>query len=285
MSRSAKPLVNGATRMDVEELELDLLLRGIHHQYGYDFRDYARASIIRRVNKVMKDQNLSTISALQDRVLHDRVAMSKFVDTISVNVTTMFRNAEFFRAFRKHAVPRLQTYPYLRFWLAGCSTGQEAFSLAILLHEEGLLERSRIYATDFSSKNVQKAKLAIFPLKLMKEYTRNYIKSGGTRDFSEYYSAQYDQAKFKSFIAGNISFAQHNLVTDQSFNEFHVILCRNVMIYFNKQLQEHVMNLFHDSIAPLGFLGLGVREAIFPTSFRSLYTEHGDGTRLFQVKN
>ncbi|WP_299850255.1 protein-glutamate O-methyltransferase CheR [uncultured Roseovarius sp.] len=274
-----------ARRLDLEEIELDLLLEGIQRHYGYDFRDYARASIIRRVEKFSKDQCLNSISALQEQVLHNNAVMSNFVDTISVNVTTMFRNAEFFQAFRKHAVPRLQTYPYLRFWLAGCSTGEEAFSLAILLHEEGLLERSRIYATDFSSKNIQRAKRGVFPLKSMKDYTRNYIRAGGVCDFSEYYSAQYDQAKLKSFISSNISFAQHNLVTDQSFNEFHVILCRNVMIYFNKQLQEHVMNLFHDSIAPLGFLGLGIKEAIFPTSFRSLYAEQGEGTRLFQVKN
>ncbi len=285
MNAPPKAADDRANLSAVEDIELRLLLDGIYHHYGYDFRDYARASINRRLKKYMRDHGLTTISALQDRVLHNRPAMSKFVDTLSVNVTTMFRDAGFFRALRTYAVPRLQTYPFLRFWVAGCSTGEEAYSLAILLHEEGLLDRSRIYATDFSSKNTQSAKRGIFSLKQMKQYTQNYIDAGGKSDFSEYYSAQYGQVKFKSSIADNISFAQHNLVTDQSFNEFHVILCRNVMIYFDKQLQEHVMNLFHESIAPLGFLGIGIKEAIFPSNFRTHYVEHGEGTRLFQLKN
>ena len=285
MNVSATSQVDHASCSGVEDIELRLLLDGIYHQYGYDFREYARASISRRLTKYMRDHGLSTISSLQNLVLHDSAAMSKLVDTLSVNVTTMFRDTEFFRALRDYAVPRLQTYPFLRFWVAGCATGEEAYSLAILLKEEGLLERSRIYATDFSSKNVQGAKRGIFSLKLMKQYTQNYIAAGGKSDFSEYYSAQYGQAKFNASVSANISFAQHNLVTDQSFNEFHVILCRNVMIYFDKQLQEHVMNLFHESIAPLGFLGIGIKEAIFPTNFRSHYIECGDGTRLFQLKN
>ncbi len=270
---------------DIEDIEINLLLEGIQKTYGYDFREYARASVTRRLRKFMRDNKIPTISSLQHRVLHDSAAMSKLVETLSVNVTSMFRDAEFYRALRKHAVPRLQTYPYLRLWVAGCSTGEEAYSLAILLHEEGLLEKSRIYATDFSDKNVQRAKSGIVPLKSMKANTQNYIQAGGHRDFSEYYSAQYGQVIFKTFLSEKISFAQHNLVTDQSFNEFHVILCRNVMIYFNRKLQEHVMHLFNDSIAPLGFLGMGAKEAIFPTSFRKLYAEHGDGTRLFQLVN
>ncbi|WP_306121136.1 protein-glutamate O-methyltransferase CheR [Roseovarius sp. MMSF_3359] len=274
-----------STRSDIQDIETTLLLQGIQQTYGYDFREYARASVIRRLRKFMRDHDLPTVSALQNRVLHDSAAMSKLVDTLSVNVTSMFRDAEFYQALRKHAIPRLQTYPYLRLWVAGCSTGEEAYSLAILLHEEGLLEKSRIYATDFSDKNVQRAKSGIVALKSMKTNTQNYIRAGGHRDFSEYYSAKYGQVIFKKFLSEKISFAQHNLVTDQSFNEFHVILCRNVMIYFNKKLQEHVMHLFNDSIAPLGFLGLGVKEAIFPTSFRKLYSEHGDGTRLFQLVN
>ena len=284
-----KTLVNPSERQDhpqrVEDIELGLLLDCIHRKCGYDFRDYARASILRRVRKSMRDNELQTISALQDLILHDDAEMATFIDALSVNVTSMFRDAEFFRAFRKYAIPRLETYPYLRLWLAGCATGEEAYSVAIMLHEEGLLERSRIYATDFSSRNVQSAKTGVFPAKLVKSYNKNYLRAGGKGKFSDYYSARYNQAKVKRFILDKISFAQHNLVTDQSFNEFHVILCRNVMIYFNRQLQEHVMNLIHESIAPLGFMGLGTKEAIFPVNFRTYYTEHGHGTRLFQLKN
>lgn len=269
----------------IEDIELTLLLEGIDQHYGYDFREYASASFLRRLQKFMRDRKLATISSAQDLILHDRRAMSELVETISVNVTTMFRDATFFLALRKRAMPRLQTYPYLRFWLAGCASGQEAYSLAILLHEEGLLDRSRIYATDFSAQNVQRAKRGIYPLKQFKEYTQNYLRSGGTRNFSDYYAAHCDQAKFKEFIAEKISFAQHNLVTDQSFNEFHAILCRNVMIYFDRKLQEHVMNLIHESIVPRGFLGLGSREAIFPSEYRSLYSEQGEATRLFQLKD
>lgn len=267
---------------ELEAIEIDLFLDGIHRHYGYDFRGYSRASMVRRLKKFISDEGLKSVSELQSEALHDSLTMSRLIATMSVNVTSMFRDPEFFRAFRKRVIPRLQTYPYLRLWVAGCSTGEEAYSLAILLHEEGLLDRSRIYATDFSDKNVQRAKEGMFPLKAMRGYTESYIAAGGTASFAEYYSAKYGQAKLKAFLSKNISFAQHNLVVDQSFNEFHVIFCRNVMIYFDQGLQEHVMHLLRDSLAPFGFLGIGIKESIFPTSFRQEFKELGDGTRLFQ---
>lgn len=269
--------------LEVEQIEVDLLLEGIKRHYNYDFLNYSRPSVIRRLHKVLRDEELATISALQARVMHDSKAMSRLIDTLSVNVTAMFRDAAFFKAFRERAISRLRTYPYLRFWVAGCSTGEEAYSLAILLHEEGLLERSRIYATDFSGKNIKHARMGSYDVQSMRAHTRSYIASGGQRDFSTYYAAKYDQAKLSDFLARNISFAQHNLVTDQSFNEFHVIFCRNVMIYFDRILQERVMHLFQESLAPLGFLCLGSQESIFPTSFRRNYKELGEGTRLFQL--
>ena len=270
---------------ELEAIEIDLLLDGIHRHYGYDFRGYSRASMVRRLKKFIRDEGMRSVSDLQSQALHDSMTMSRLIATMSVNVTAMFRDPEFFRAFRKLVVPRLQTYPYLRLWVAGCSTGEEAYSLAILLHEEGLLERSRIYATDFSDKNVQQAKAGVFPLKSMRGYTESYIAAGGQTSFAEYYSAKYGQAKLKTYLSENISFAQHNLVVDQSFNEFHVIFCRNVMIYFDQNLQEHVMHLLRDSLAPFGYLGIGIKESIFPTSFRQQFNELGEGTRLFQMCN
>ena len=268
-----------------EDIEIALLLEGIRQKYGYGFGEYSRASVLRRLEKFMRDEKISTISGLQAVVMHDSLAMTRLVQTLSVNVTSMFRDPEFFLAFRTNAVPRLRTYPFLRFWVAGCASGQEAYSLAILLCETGLLERSRIYATDMSDHNLQMARSGMVPLKNMKEYTQNYQRSGGSEDFSNYYSARYDKVIFQKELTSKISFAQHNLAADKSFNEFHVIFCRNVMIYFSKDLQERVMHLFHNSTVPFGFLGLGVKEAIFPTSFRREYTELGDGTRLFQRLN
>lgn len=267
----------------IQDLEIDLLLTGIQRRYGYDFKRYSRGSLARRVNKFVAEKGLTTISEVQNLVLHDQVGMRQLIDILSVNVTSMFRDARFFLALRRYVLPRLHTYPYLRLWVAGCSTGEEAFSLAILLHEAGLLKRSRIYATDYSDTVVQRAKRGVVPLEKLKEYTRNYRLAGGERNFSEYYTAKYDKAIVPGFLTQNISFATHNLATDQSFNEFHVILCRNVMIYFDKDLQEHVMHLFRDSIATRGFLGIGAKESIFPMSFREQFKELGSESNLFQL--
>jgi len=251
-----------AERDAVEEIELELLLEGVSRHYGYDFRDYARTSIRRRVMKLMKDERLETISALQDRVLHDAAAWDRFLQGISVSVSAMFRDPHFFLAFRRRAIPVLRTYPFIRIWQAGCSLGEEAYSLAILLEEEGLYDRSLIYATDINESTLRKAREAIYPADLMQKYTQNYILAGGQRAFSEYYTARYEFAIIRPALQRNIVFSQHNLVSDGPFNEFNAILCRNVMIYFNRALQERTHALFHTSLSMFGVLGLGSRETL-----------------------
>jgi chemotaxis protein methyltransferase CheR len=246
----------------VEALELDLLLEAVFRLYGYDFRGYARASVRRRIANIMSQEEVPTISALQNKVLHDRGSWERFLNGISVNVSAMFRDPGFFLAFRRHAVPVLRTYPFIRIWQAGCSLGEEAYSLAILLEEEGLYDRSLIYATDINEVTLRQARDAIYPAELMQKYTQNYLSAGGQRSFSEYYTARYDFAILRPTLQRNIVFSQHNLVSDAPFNEFNVILCRNVMIYFNRGLQERTHQLFHDSLGTFGILGLGSRESL-----------------------
>lgn len=217
--------------------------------YGYDFRNYAFSSVRRRIWHRVHAEKLPTITALQERVLHDRSCMERLLADMTIHVTEMFRDPEMFLAFRQKVVPLLRTYPFIRIWHAGCSSGEEVYSMAILLHEEGLYNKTRIYATDTSSDILERAKTGVFPLERMQLYTRNYMEAGGKTAFSEYYTAKYDSVIFNSEFKRNIVFAQHNLVTDSSFNEFNVILCRNVMIYFNKQLQDHVHHLLYDSLS------------------------------------
>jgi len=216
----------------LERIEIELLLEGIYRQYGFDFRSYAYASIRRRLWKRVHAEGLSSMSELQALVLHDLPAMERLLLDLSVSVTAMFRDPPFYRAFRKVVVPLLRTYPFVRIWHAGCSTGEEVYSTAIVLEEEGVLDRSRIYATDINEAVLQRARAGIFPLNRMQEYTENYIRAGGTRSFSEYYTAKYDGALFSPSLTRNTVFSQHNLVTDRSFSEFHVVFCRNVLIYF-----------------------------------------------------
>jgi chemotaxis protein methyltransferase CheR len=257
--------VNGKKRAEadaVEALELDLLLEAVFRYYGYDFRDYARTSMRRRIANIMRAEGVQTISALQDRVLHRRETWERFLNGISVNVSAIFRDPHFFLAFRRHAVPLLRTYPFIRIWQAGCSLGEEAYSLAILLEEEGLYERARIYATDINENTLRQAREGIYPADVMQRYTQNYIQAGGTRSFSEYYTARYDFAILRPTLQRNIVFSQHNLVSDGPFNEFNVVLCRNVMIYFNRALQERTHALILNSLAMFGILGLGARETL-----------------------
>jgi chemotaxis protein methyltransferase CheR len=185
--------------------------------------------------------------------------MQRLLSDLSVNVSAMFRDPGFFRVFREKVVPLLRTYPFLRVWNAGCSTGEETYSVAILLKETGLYDRTRIYATDMNAETIEQARVGSYPIAKMREYTANYIRAGGTRPFSEYYAADGDRVVFQRSLAENVVFAQHNLVTDRSFNEFHVIMCRNVMIYFDRELQVHVHDLLYESLAPFGVLGLGSR--------------------------
>ena len=246
----------------LERLEIELLIEAVHRHYGFDFRGYAYASLRRRVWKRIHAEGLGTVSALQAAVLHEPPVLDRLMDDLSVNVTAMFRDPGFFAAFRREVVPVLRTHPFVRIWHAGCATGEEVYSMAILLEEEGLYDRARLYATDMNERVLRQARAGIFPLERMREYTENYLRAGGAREFSAYYTAGYDGARFSPALLRNVVFAQHNLVTDRSFSEFHAVLCRNVLIYFDKGLQARVHRLFYDSLAMFGVLALGNRETL-----------------------
>jgi chemotaxis protein methyltransferase CheR len=258
-------------KLDLEALEIKLLTEGIYEHYGFDFRDYSLPSMKRRIWKRIYAEGLSTVSGLQEKVLHDAGTMERLLLDLSINTTAMFRDPTFYLAFRQKVVPTLRTYPFVRIWHAGCSTGEEVYSMAMLLQEEGLYERCRIYATDINEAVLQRAKEGIFPLSSMQENTSNYIAAGGTGNFSQYYTARYDHAIFRPSLRENVVFAQHNLVTDASFNQFNVIFCRNVLIYFNNELQNRVQKLFLNSLETFGILGLGKKETINYTTIADSY--------------
>jgi chemotaxis protein methyltransferase CheR len=267
---------------DVEEIEVALLLEAIYRRYGFDFRGYAPASLRRRLWRRAHAEGLRTLSALQDRVLHDAGCMERLLLDVSINVTSMFRDPSFYVAMREKVVPLLQTYPFVRVWVAGCSTGEEVYSLAIVLDEEDLLERSRIYATDINEQVLQRAREGVVPVERMRTYTQNYVHSGGKRAFSEYYLASYDAAQIDRRLLENVVFAQHNLVSDGSFNEFHLIVCRNVMIYFDRALQDRVLELFDDSLVKFGVLGLGHKETLRYSQLASRYEEMDTHEKLYR---
>ncbi|MGH8893465.1 MAG: CheR family methyltransferase [Actinomycetes bacterium] len=274
----------GRADSERETLEISLLLEGVFQHYGYDFRQYARASLRRRLWRRVYAERLQTISGLQERVLHDRAAMERLLLDLSINVTSMFRDPGFFAAFRHHVVPALRTYPFLRIWNAGCSTGEETYSLAILLREVGLYDRTRIYATDINESVLVAAAEGIYPLAKMKEFTENYLAAGGSRSFSDYYRAAYDRAQLDRSLTENVVFAAHNLVSDRSFNEFHVIVCRNVMIYFDRSLQETVHQLFLDSLVPFGVLALGRKETMTHSSHASRFDVVDEVERIYRKR-
>ncbi|HMA24646.1 MAG TPA: protein-glutamate O-methyltransferase CheR [Gemmatimonadaceae bacterium] len=267
---------------ELERIEIELLLEGVFRHYGFDFRSYAYASIRRRLWKRIESEGLTSISELQALVLHDSAAMERLLLDLSISVTAMFRDPGFYQVFRDEVVPLLRTYPFIRIWHAGCSTGEEVYSTAIVLEEEGLLERTRIYATDINDAVLQQARAGIFPLNRMQEYTENYIRAGGKRSFSEYYTAKYDGALFSPSLTRNTVFSQHNLVTDRSFSEFTVIFCRNVLIYFDRDLQERVHTLFYDSLVTLGILALGSKESLRFSQYEPCYEKLHPRERLYR---
>ncbi len=271
MSKVAQPPL--AYDTELEQLEIELLLESIFRHYGFDFRSYAFSSIRRRIWKRINAEELPNVTSLQERVLHDPQVMERLLLDLSINVTAMFRDPGFYRAFREQVVPLLRTYPFIRVWHAGCSTGEEVYSMAILLEEEGLLGKSRLYATDINEVVLQQARAGIFPLERMQEYTENYIKAGGKRAFSEYYVAKYDGALFNPSLTEHVVFSQHNLVTDRSFSEFNVILCRNVLIYFDRKLQATVHQLFYDSLVNFGILGVGGKESLKFSKYEDCYEQ------------
>jgi chemotaxis protein methyltransferase CheR len=269
-------------RLETEALELQLLLEGIYRQYGFDFREYAPASLKRRVWRRVQAEQAGTITGLLERVLHDADVMERLLLDLSINVTSMFRDPTFYNAFRVQVVPLLKTYPFTRIWVAGCSTGEEVYSLAILLHEEAIYDRTRIYATDINEAVLERARDGVFPVDKMQEYTENYIRAGGKQSFSEYYLAKYEGALFDRKLTENVVWAPHNLVQDRSFNTFNVILCRNVMIYFDRALQTRVHQLFHDSLERFGILALGHKESIRFTGFENAYEELDALERIYR---
>lgn len=277
-----KMITNEREPNDLERIEIDLLLEGIYRHYGFDFRNYVFSSIRRRIWHRMYTENLSTVSALQEKVLHDPILMKSLLEDFSITVTEMFRDPSFYIAFRKKIIPILKKYPEFRIWHAGCSTGEEVYSMAVLLYEEGIYKNARIYATDINESALETAKQGVFPLKKMKIYTKNYLHSGGTKAFSEYYTVKDENAIFHAFLGENIVFAQHNLAVDHSFNEFHVIICRNVMIYFNSTLQNRVHELFYNSLVLSGVLGIGKKEDIAFTSYSMCYEEMDSNEKLYR---
>jgi chemotaxis protein methyltransferase CheR len=267
---------------DVETIEMQLLLEGIYRQYGYDFRGYAPGSLKRRLWSRAYAEKLGTLSALQERVLHDPDCMERLLQDLSINVTSMFRDPTFYVAIREKVIPLMRTYPFIRLWNAGCSTGEETYSLSILFQEEGLADRVRIYATDINDAVLERAKSGAFPLDRMRDYTENYLRAGGSEEFSSYYTADGETARFDPSLIERVVFAQHNLVSDQAFNAFNVIVCRNVMIYFGKSLQDRVHDVFYDSLETFGVLGLGHKESVKFTPYEDRYEELDPSERLYR---
>lgn len=247
---------------EVFEQEVEELIREIKNSYGYDFSGYSRASVYRRVKRFLTNRNLPNVRALKEAVFSDSFYFEGFLQEITVNVTEMFRDPDFFLSLRKNVLPILSTYPHIKIWDAGCSSGEELFSLAILLQEEGLLDRTRIYATDINQKVLKQAKEGIFPASQLAANTAAYYAAGGRKEFSGYYISNYGSLKFNADLIKNVVFYPHNLATDSSFNEFHLILCRNVLIYFSSELQNSVFKLFDKSLTRLGYLGLGKKETL-----------------------
>ncbi|MFC5284661.1 CheR family methyltransferase [Pedobacter alpinus] len=259
----------------VKDEDLDLLLNDVSEKYGYDFREYSKASIKRRVNRLCSLDKFSSFAELRYKVINDPSYLGRLVEEITVNVTEMFRDKHFYECLRKEIIPKLGVHPHIKIWLAGCSTGEEAYSLAILLHEANLAHKSIIYATDINPSVLETAKKGIYPISLMREYSENYINSGGIANFSNYYSANYDHVMFVDKLRDKMIFATHNLVSDGSFNEFQLILCRNVLIYFDKNLQEKVFHLFDNSLEKLGYLALGSKETIKFSDLNNNYIQVG----------
>ena len=277
---SPHPSSGGPT--DLEALEVRLLLEAVYQRYGYDFRQYALTSIKRRIRHYIREERLESITRLQERILHDPAAGERFLGVLTVPVTSMFRDPGFFAAFREKVVPLLRTYPFVRVWHAGCSTGEEVYSMAILLEEEGLYERCRIYATDINQALLAQAEKGVFALSGMQVNTANYLQAAGRGPFSRYYTVKGDRAVFEPRLRRNVVFALHNLATDGAFNEFHSVLCRNVLIYFNRGLQDRVHGLLYESLVRFGYLGLGSKESLRITPFEARYEEMDGRSKLYR---
>lgn len=263
------------------DIESRLLLEALQQVYGYDFRDYAESSLRRRLVNWLSGSGFANLSEAQGRLLRDRNLLDQFVCGITVNVSEMFRDPLFFRAVREQVVPHLKTYSFVKIWHAGCASGEEVYSMAILLREEGLQGRYRIYATDVNEEVLSKAREGIYPLKEMQRFTQNYQKSGGQHDFADYYTARYDHAMLMPELKKEIVFAAHNLAVDADFGEMNMVVCRNVMIYFKAALKDRVLELFDRALLPGGFLCLGQKESLEKRGASGNYDELAGGTRIY----
>lgn len=260
-------------------------MESIRYVYGYDFTEYAEASVVRRITRFMKTNKIGTVEELSEILLSDEDTFARFVLEFTVNVTEMFRDPSFYKSLRENVLKRLATYPTIKIWIAGCSTGEEVYSIAILLKEEGLLDRSVIYATDINQRALQVARDGVYGMNLLKSYTANYQKAGGKSSFSDYYTAKYDSAMIDKSLKKNIVFSIHNLAVDTSFNEFQLILCRNVLIYFNQKLQNRVINLFYDSLGAFGYLALGSKESLLFSEKQKEFTDVDKREKIYRKES
>jgi chemotaxis protein methyltransferase CheR len=272
-------------KSETEKLEIDLLLNAIEKCYGYDFHHYARDSFIRRVKNFLQKSNCHHISELIPQILHDKDFFKSFLFNLSVTVTELFRDPFFYKAIRKEVIPYLKTYPFIKIWHAGCATGEEVYSMAILLKEEGIYHRSQIYATDFNDLALHKAKKGIYPIEQVMKETVNYQEAGGKKSFSDYYHSDNHYVIMNRELKKNITFANHNLVTDACFGEMHLILCRNVLIYFDETLQNRVLNLFNESLIYKGFLCLGTKETLMFTNINEHFERIAHQEKIYQKNN
>jgi chemotaxis protein methyltransferase CheR len=264
------------------DLELRLLLEGVYAKYQHDFRHYAYASLRRRIRQAMARFGCETVSQLQDRVLHEPEVFAGMLEYFTVQVSEMFRDPAYFRVLRERVVPILETYPFVKVWVAGCSTGEEAWSLAILLEEEGLLERSLIYATDINPEALRTAEAGIYALERIAGFSTSYLEAGGTGSLAQYYTAAYNNAIFDKRLKAQIAFSDHSLATDTVFSEVELVSCRNVLIYFDRELQARAIGLFHESLAARGFLGIGAKESLRFSPYADRFAEFSREERIYR---
>lgn len=264
-------------RIEVEKVEIELLLEAVYRCHGYDFRNYAKASLKRRLSNMVRYAEVNHVSELIEKILYDKEFFSRFLKEMSVSVTEMFRDPSFYLAIRDKVVEFLRTYPFVKIWHAGCSTGEEVYSMAILLHEENILEKTHIYATDYNPHSLGIAREGVYSHKDMEKYNTSYIEAGGKLALSDYFFGKYKSVRVHDFLKENITFAHHSLVSDASFGEMHMIICRNVLIYFDKTLQDRVYSLFDDSLIHDGFLCLGTKESLN-------LTDHDGSFEKFSIK-
>jgi chemotaxis protein methyltransferase CheR len=266
----------------INETDFNAFLDSIRTTYGYDFTEYAESSLKRRIAYFMEMRKIGEVESLARLILRDEHLFEEFVQEMSITVTEMFRDPSFYKTIREKLIERLATYPVIKIWIAGCATGQEVYSLAILLKEHQLLDRAIIYATDINQKSLRIAKEGVYPIENMKAYTENYLKAGGMQSFSEYYLAKYQSVMFDKDLRQNVVFAPHNLVTDRAFNEFQFIICRNVLMYFNQNLQRKVIDIFYESLSPFCFLGLGDKESLLFSDKKPYFEEVDKKEKIYK---